>query len=115
MKFLLDENFPCSAALVIHGLGHEAVPFADACQRGADDESVFQAAQRLGAVLLTSDRDFYHTVPALHPSHHGILVVALRQPNRQAIASRLQWFLESFSEPLANRAVVLRDRSYRIR
>jgi hypothetical protein len=47
MKFLLDENFPCSAASVILGLGHEAC--------------------------------------------------------------------ESFSGTLANHAVVLRDRSYRIR
>ena len=89
MKFLLDENFPCSCAEVIVSCGHEAVPFAEICKFGDDDETVFAAAQRLGAVLLTSDRDFYHTMPLLHPEHSGIVVVALRQPNRAAIQARL--------------------------
>ena len=115
MRFLLDENFPCSIAAFLRDCGHEAVPFEEACPRGADDESVFLAAQRLGAVLLTSDRDFYHTVPLQHPVHCGIIVVALRQPSRAAIAERLRWFLANNTEPLANRAVILRDFSYRIR
>ncbi len=115
MRFLLDENFPCSIAAVLRDCGHEAIPFEEACPRGADDEFVFIAAQHLGAVLLTSDRDFYHTVPLQHPVHCGIIVVALRQPSRTAIAERLRWFLANNTEPLANRAVILRDFSYRIR
>ena len=62
-----------------------------------------------------SDRDFYHTMPLLHPTHAGIVVVALRQPNRAAINSRLKWFMENIEEPLANRVFVLRDFSYRLR
>ncbi len=115
MRFLLDENFPCSIAAVLRDCGHEAVPFEEACPRGADDELVFLAAQQLNAVLLTSDRDFYHTVPLMHPQHCGIVVVALRQPSRTAITERLKWFLANNTEPLSNRAVILRDFSYRIR
>ena len=115
MKFLLDENFPCSIIAVLRDCGYEAFPFEEACLRGANDETVFMAAQHLGAVLLTSDRDFYHTVPLQHPTHSGIIVVALRQPSRAAIAERLRWFLANNMEPLANHAVILRDFSYRIR
>ncbi len=115
MRFFLDENFPHSAASVIQACGHEAVSFADACECGASDEVVFNAAQSFGAVLLTSDRDFYHTVPLMHPEHCGIVVVALRQPSRTAIAARLKWFLENNVEPLKNRVVILRDFSYRMR
>ena len=32
MRFLLDENFPCSIAAVLRDCGHEAVSFADACE-----------------------------------------------------------------------------------
>ena len=103
MRFLLDENFPCSIAAVLRDCGHEAVPFEEARPRGADDELVFLAAQRLG------------TVPLQHPTHCGIIVVALRQPSRAAIAERLRWFLANNTEPLANRAAILRDFSYRIR
>jgi predicted nuclease of predicted toxin-antitoxin system len=115
MKFLLDENFPRSSADFIKLCGHEAIRFDEACDSGDDDETVFSVAQRLGATILTSDRDFYHTMPLLHPTHAGIVVVALRQPNRAAINSRLKWFMENIKEPLANRVYVLRDFSYRLR
>ena len=103
MKFLLDENFPRSSASLIASCGHEAVLFNTACNFGDNDETVFAVAQRLGATILTSDRDFYHTMPLLHPSHAGIVVVALRQPNRAAIHARLKWFMENVEEPLTNR------------
>ena len=45
MKFLLDENFPCSCAEVIVSCGHEAVPFAEICKFGDDDETVFAAGK----------------------------------------------------------------------
>ena len=115
MKFLLDENFPASLAAFIDSCGHEAVPFADACHHGDPDEKVFSEAQRLKAVILTSDRDFYHTVPLLHPRHAGMVVVALRQPSRAAIQVRLKWFLENISGPLDNRVFLLRDFSCRER
>ena len=115
MKFLLDENFPRSSADFIESCGHVAVRFDDVCEYGADDDMVFATAQRLGAAILTSDRDFYHTIPLLHPVHAGIVVVALRQPNRAAINSRLKWFMENIEEPLNNRVFVLRDFTYRVR
>ena len=64
-------------------------------------------------ILLTSDRDFYHTIPHLHPRHCGIVVIALRQPGRDAILSRLGWFLANIPPPHDNRAYILRDHTYR--
>ena len=113
MTFLLDENFPVSAAAFLRERGHEAFLSAETCGRGATDEEVFAEAQRRRAILLTSDRDFYHTIPLLHPEHCGIVVVALRQPTRAAILSRLEWFLANAPQPVANRAYVLRDQTYR--
>jgi len=115
MRFLLDENFPVSIAEAIVSAGHESFRFGDVCESGDDDESVFMAGQRLNAVILTSDRDFYHTVPLLHPIHCGIVVVALRQPNRRAICERVEWFLDNFKGPLNNRVFILRDYSCRMR
>ena len=51
MKFLLDENFPCSSADFIESCGHMALRFNDVCGYGSDDETVFAAAQRLGATI----------------------------------------------------------------
>ena len=113
MRFLLDENFPVSAAEFLLERGHEVFTLAETCGRGAPDEDVFASAQALGAILLTSDRDFYHTIPHLHPRHCGIVVVALRQPGRDAILSRLDWFLANIPPPHDNRAYILRDHTYR--
>ena len=113
MRILLDENFPKSAVDVVEAAGHEVIPFVDVWDFGADDEVVFESAQNLGAVILTSDRDFYHTVPLIHPEHCGIIVVALRQPNRNAILTRLQWFFENFDCQMTNRVFILRDYSCR--
>ena len=38
MKFLLDENFPRSAADLILECGHSVVPFDEACNFGDDDD-----------------------------------------------------------------------------
>ena len=113
MRFLLDENFPFSAVAFLRELGHEAYTLMDTCGRGAPDEKVFASAQAIGAILLTSDRDFFHTIPHLHPRHCGIVVIALRQPGRDAILSRLGWFLANIPPPHDNRAYILRDHTSR--
>lgn len=113
MTFLLDENFPLSAAAFLRGRGHEVHTVQETCGSGAVDEEVFAEAQRLCAVLLTSDWDFYHTIPILHPEHHGIIVIALRQPTRQAILARLEWFLGNSHLVIGNRAYILRDSTCR--
>ena len=115
MKFLIDEDFPRSAAEVLAGFGHDSLFVNDVCEFGADDETVFAAAQNERAILLTSDRDFYHTMPFLHPTHCGIVVISLRQPNRKAILSRLSWFLENIALPIDNKAIAIRDCTYCVR
>ena len=65
MTFLLDENFPVSAAAFLRERGHEVHTVRETCGSGSTDEEVFAEAQARRAVLLTSDRDFYRTVPLL--------------------------------------------------
>lgn len=115
MNILLDENFPVSSVAVIEAAGHTAISFADVCEFGDDDETVFATAQDYEAVILTSDRDFYHTMPLRYPCHAGIVVVALRQPNRQAILSRLEWFFATIQPPYRDKVFIIRDYSCRIK
>ena len=102
-------------AAPIEAAGHVAIQFATVCHSGDDDETVFATAQKNEAVILTSDRDFYHTVPILHPQHHGIVVLSLRQPSRQAIRERLEWFLSNVAPPFDNKVFALRDNTYCMR
>lgn len=80
---------------------------------GTDDSEFVRKAQSLNAVILTTDRDFFHTLHHLHPNHHGLVVVALKQPNRRSIIERLTWLLDHIEEhDFPNRVFQLRDRSW---
>lgn len=113
MRFLLDENFPKAAIGFLESKGHEAFDVRGTAKEGIPDSELFRLAQSLEAVILTTDRDFFHTLPHLHENHRGIVVVALRQPNRAAILSRLEWLLSHVAPGDFNaRAFQLRDSTW---
>jgi predicted nuclease of predicted toxin-antitoxin system len=95
MIFLLNENFPKAAGDLLEKLGHVCFDFWGTECEGIDDNQVVQMAKNRGAVILTTDRDFYHSLHLQYPDHAGVVVVALKQPNRSAILKRLEWFLTS--------------------
>ncbi|MDT8392023.1 MAG: DUF5615 family PIN-like protein [Lentisphaeria bacterium] len=109
----MDENFPRSAADMLVAMGHEVLDVRGSEKEGVDDSALFGFAQKNTAVLLTTDRDFFHTVPWQSPINHGVVVIALRQPNRERILKRLRWFLQHFgTESLVDRVFLLRDTTY---
>jgi predicted nuclease of predicted toxin-antitoxin system len=113
MKFFFDENFPKAAAQLLGARGHEWADIRGTDQEGSPDTTIFRLAQQQGAIFLTTDRDFFHTVPHLEKSHYGVVVVALRQPNRRSILTRLEWFLDRFGDTdIDNKVIELRDRTY---
>jgi predicted nuclease of predicted toxin-antitoxin system len=115
MNFFLDENFPRTAEGWLTERGHRVYDIRGTKHEGADDPDIFQMAQDHQAVFLSTDKDFFHTLSHLCPVHHGIVVIALRRPNRRAILAKLSWFLEHFgTQPLAGRAFLLRDRSFAV-
>jgi len=115
MKFFLDENFPKTAEVWLVARGHTVLDLRGTEHKGADDETIFGMVQDNQCVFLTTDRDFFHTIPHLHPDHHGIVVITLRQPDRQSILNKLSWFLDQFgTESLTGKVFLLRDRAYAV-
>jgi predicted nuclease of predicted toxin-antitoxin system len=113
MKFLLDENFPKAAIPFLEAAGHDVFDFRGTGDEGIDDSEVFQKAQDHAAILLTTDRDFFHTIPHRFDSHCGVIVIALRQPNRRAILARLEWILSQVGDyQFNNRVFQLRDSTW---
>ena len=116
MNFLFDENFPKSAERILVDLGHYVIDIRGSDLQGADDFQLFDVAQQNEAILLTTDRDFYHTVPLEYETHFGVVVIALKQPNRNAILARLRWLLaQGLLDAAKNKVIMLRDNTYRIR
>ena len=62
MRFLLDENFPKAAGDLLRVKGHEVFDPRGTRLEGASDNHIVEEACRLGAVILTTDRDFFHTI-----------------------------------------------------
>jgi len=70
-------------------------------------------AQDSHAIFLTTDRDFFHTVPHLYPQHRGVVVITLRQPNRKSILERLSSLLAHVTaEQIEGRVFLLLDTAY---
>jgi predicted nuclease of predicted toxin-antitoxin system len=87
MKFFLDENFPRPALAQLVSGDHSASHALDYFPPGTDDEKLFERAQRDGAIFITTDKDFFHTIPLAFARHGGAIVITLRKPNRAAMRS----------------------------
>lgn len=116
MKFFLDENFPKTAESYLKHLSNEVIDIRSTEHEGLDDHSIFKLAQSHSAIFLTTDRDFFHTIPFDFSEHNGVIIVALSQPNRTTIVEKLMWLLEQtdFNE-LKNTIILLRDNSFSVR
>jgi len=113
MRFFLDENFPKAARALLTREDHEVVDIRGTEKEGSGDDELFLMAQDSHAVFLTTDKDFFHTVPHLYPQHGGVVVVALRQPDRQSILAKLSWLLAHITaEQIEGRVFLLLDASY---
>ncbi len=96
MRFFLDENFPASAKLQLEALGHEVVRAVENYPQGTDDFTLFAHAQSERAIFLTTDKDFFHTVPFVYPDRTAAVVaITLNRPNRERILQRLKVLLDS--------------------
>jgi predicted nuclease of predicted toxin-antitoxin system len=110
MRFFLDENFPKAVRALLAREGHDSIDIRGTEKEGADDNELFLMAQTSRAVFLTTDKDFFHTVRHLYPAHRGVVAIALHQPNRERILTKLSWLLATFkAEQIEGRAFLLRD------
>ena len=119
MKFFLDENFPKRAMAYLEAEGHQVFDIRGTKHEGCNDQDIFSMAQAKKACFLTTDKDFFHTVPFLFDFHHGVIIVTLKKPNGAAILTRLKWLLASFdvldSAKLAAKIYLLEDKRFLVR
>ena len=90
MKIKLDENLPASLASILKGFQHDVHTIADENLTGHTDSDVWEATQREQRFLVTQDLDFSDVRRFIPGKHHGILLVRLRDPDRQSLILRLR-------------------------
>lgn len=94
MKIKLDENLPLRLARLLTELGHQIHTLRDEQLLGHDDREIWEATQKESRFLITQDLDFSDTRKFVPGSHHGILLIRLRSPNRRNLAARVQEIFE---------------------
>ena len=89
MKIKLDENLPRRLAIILKDLGHDAHTLHDESLLGCADTEIWAATQKESRFLITQDLDFSDLRQFAPGSHHGILLVRLRSPNRIDLIERI--------------------------
>lgn len=107
MKFFLDENFPRKASEILTEAGFEVFDIRGTAEEGLSDDAIFKKAIKIGAVFLTTDKDFYHTIPHLYSNHSGIIVINLSQPNSSSIINKLCQAIEFVNNNIIENCCVM--------
>ena len=107
MNVFVDENIPLLTVEALRAQGHDVRDIRKTSDEGLDDESVWRAAQQEKRLLVTTDRGF---AVRRSETHHGILIVVLRQPNAARIHERVLQAMAQFApEEWPGLLVVMRD------
>jgi predicted nuclease of predicted toxin-antitoxin system len=110
MNFFLDENFPKSAISLLEYKGHRTFDIRGTSNEGMSDISILALAQEKQAIFLTTDKDFFHTIPFCFSSHYGVIVFNLQQPNRNSLIGKLNWILEHYNlSEISSQILLIRD------
>jgi predicted nuclease of predicted toxin-antitoxin system len=107
MKICVDEHIPLMTVQALHLLGHDVCDIRGTPEQGMQDDALWERAQREERLLITTDKGFtqYRAV-----SHHGVLIIRLRRPNRHKIHQRIMQALRQFSDTeWPGLLVVMRD------
>ena len=116
MRIKLDENIPARLSLILAERGHDVDTVLRENLVGQDDTSIWKGAQDTKRFLITQDLDFSDVRRFAPGSHHGLLLIRLRDPGRNALARRLRDIFEFEDvEDWKGCFVVATDRKLRIR
>ncbi len=89
MRIKLDENLPSGLANILTSLGHDTDTTPVEGLAGREDAKGWEATQAAGRFLITQDLDFSDLRRYAPGTHHGLLLVRLREPGRRALTRRV--------------------------
>ena len=115
MKIKLDENLPEALVPVLAAFGHDTDTVPQEGINGQADETVWDAAQQAGRFLITQDLDFSNSQKFVPGTHHGILLLRLRDPGRLALLQVVEMLFQT--EPVESWSgclVVATERKLRV-
>jgi hypothetical protein len=104
VRIKLDENLPHRLVPLLTELGHDVDTVPDEQLVGQDDDLVWEAAQAHGRFL--QDLDFSDARKYAPGAHHGVLLVRLPQPGRDALFTRIATLFRAEAVDTWSRCIV---------
>lgn len=98
MRIKLDENLPRSLVETLNRLGHDAHHVVDEGLSGRDDLSVWAAAQVEERFLITQDVRFANSRSFPPGSHHGLLLLRMRDVGSEELKRAITSLFTSGTE-----------------
>jgi predicted nuclease of predicted toxin-antitoxin system len=89
VKIKLDENLPHRLVQLLRDLGHDVDTVLDERMVGRDDGVVWDLCQLHGRFFITQDLDFSDARKYVPGTHHGLLLIRIPQPGREALFNRV--------------------------
>ena len=108
MNIIVDENIPRRSVDELRARGHDVRDIRGTGMEGSTDGALWEMALAEKRLLIRTDKWF-----GTHrsPQHPGVLIVLLKQPNRERIHTRVLKAIERFAEKeWANLVVIVRDK-----
>ena len=116
MRVKLDENLPLQIASRLRALGNDVHTTQAEGLSGCNDSDLWMAAQREERTLITQDLDFSDVRRFAPGTHHGIVLIRLRSPNRRRLVERVEEiFQDEVVSAWAGCFVVVTEQKVRVR
>ncbi|CAN5448729.1 hypothetical protein BH24GEM3_BH24GEM3_10340 [soil metagenome] len=86
MRICVDENIPSVTVQELRAGGYDILDLRGTPEEGTSGADLWKRAQSEQRLLVTTDKGF---ATRREEPHFGILIIRLRQPNRQKIHERI--------------------------
>lgn len=116
MKFKIDENLPIEVAGLLRQAGYDAATVYDQKLVGEADENIATVCQSEQRSIVTLDTDFADIRAYSPEQYSGIIVMRLRQQDKQYVLDIVKRWIKSLpEETLEGRLWIVDERQIRIR
>jgi predicted nuclease of predicted toxin-antitoxin system len=108
VRFLVDECTGPAVALWLKAQNYEVFSIYDLA-RGMDDDDIMKKAFEENWVLITNDKDFGDKIHRGRRPHRGVVLLRLADERATNKIRALQRLLQSYSDQLPDRFVVVTE------
>ena len=108
MRILVDENIPLMTVKSLRDMGHDVLDIRGTKNEGITNSKLWILTQKERCLFITTDKGF---TDYRETHHYGILIIRLKQPNRNKIHDKVIRAINQFKEKeWKNLLVVMRDK-----